>query len=147
MYFTVPAGEVLQVHRERVLPWGYGHIVIFGSIAATGAGLHVAAYYIGHEAHIGATATVMTVAVPVGVFAFALFALYAYLVQSGDPFRIALLAGTVAVLALAVLLASVGLPMAVCLVVLMLAPLVTVVGYETVGHRHLDAALSRALAA
>jgi low temperature requirement protein LtrA len=147
MYFTVPAGEVLQVHRERAFPWGYGHILIFGSIAATGAGLHVAATYISHEAHIGATATVITVAMPVGVFAFALFALYAYLVHSGDPFHIALLAGTAAVLALAVLLASVGLPMAVCLVVVMLAPLVTVVGYETLGHRHLDAALNRAHAA
>jgi hypothetical protein len=49
-------GEVLQVHRERAFPWGYGHMVIFGSIAATGASLHVAASYIGHEAHIGATA-------------------------------------------------------------------------------------------
>jgi low temperature requirement protein LtrA len=146
MYFTVPAGEVLQVHRERGFPWGYGHMLIFGSIAATGAGLHVAASYISHEARIGATATVMTVAAPVAVFAFALFALYAYLVHSGDPFHIALLAGTTAVLALAVLLASAGLPMAICLVVLMLAPLVTVVGYETVGHRHLDAALNRALA-
>jgi low temperature requirement protein LtrA len=147
MYFTVPAGEVLQVHRERAFPWGYGHMLIFGSITATGAGLHVAATYISHEAHIGATATVITVAVPVGVFAFALFALYAYLVHSGDPFHIALLGGTAAVLALAVLLASVGLPMAVCLVVVMLAPLVTVVGYETLGHRHLDAALNRAHAA
>jgi low temperature requirement protein LtrA len=147
MYFTVPAGEVLQVHRERGFPWGYGHMLIFGSIAATGAGLHVAASYIGHEAHIAATATVITVAVPVGVFAFALFALYTYLVHSCDPFHIALLAGTTAVLALAVLLASAGLPMAVCLVVLMLAPLVTVLGYETVGHRHLDAALNRAVAA
>jgi low temperature requirement protein LtrA len=147
MYFTVPAGEVLQVHRERAFPWGYGHMLIFGSIAATGAGLHVAASYISHEAHIGATATVITVAAPVGVFAFALFALYAYLVHSGDPFHIALLAGTAAVLGLAVLLASAGLPMAICLVVLMLAPLVTVVGYEIVGHRHLDAALNRALAA
>jgi hypothetical protein len=35
--------------------------------------------------------------------------------------------------------------MAVCLVILMLAPLVTVLGYETVGHRYLDAALNRAL--
>ena len=146
MYFTVPAGEVLHVYRERVFPWGYGHILIFGSIAATGAGLHVAALYIGHQAHIGATATVMTVAIPVGVFAFALFALYAYLVRSGDPFHGVLLAGTAAILALAVLLAFVGLPMAVCLIVLMLAPLVTVVGYETVGHRHLSAALNRALA-
>jgi low temperature requirement protein LtrA len=144
MYFTVPAGEVLQVHRERAFPWGYGHMLIFGSIAATGAGLHVAASYISHAAHIGATATVITVAAPVGVFALALFALYAYLVHSGDPFHIALLAGTAAVLALAVLLASVGIPMAVCLVVVMLAPLVTVVGYETVGHLHLDTALNRA---
>jgi low temperature requirement protein LtrA len=144
MYFTVPAGEVLQVHRERAFPWGYGHMLIFGSIAATGAGLHVAATYISHEAHIGATATVITVAMPVGVFAFALFALYAYLLHAGDPFHIALLACTAAVLALAVLLASVGLPMAVCLVVVMLAPLVTVVGYETLGNRHLDAALNRA---
>jgi low temperature requirement protein LtrA len=146
MYFTVPAGEVLQVHRERGFPWGYGHMLIFGSIAATGAGLHVAASYIGQEAHIAATATVITVAVPVGVYAFALFALHTYLVHSSDPFHIALLAGTAAVLALAVVLASVGLPMAICLVVLMFAPLVTVVGYETVGYRHLDAALNRALA-
>ena len=146
LYFTVPAGEVLEAHRERAFPWGYGHILIFGSIAATGGGLHVAASYIGHEAHIGATATVLTVAVPVAVFAFTLFALYTYLVQAGDPFHVALLAGTTAVLALAVFLASAGLPMAVCLVVLMLAPLVSVIGYETVGHRHLDAALNRALA-
>jgi hypothetical protein len=101
----------------------------------------------GHEANIGATATVMTVAVPLAVFVFALFALYTYLVHAGDPFQIALLVGTTAVLALAVLLASAGLPMAVCLVVLMLAPLVTVLGYETVGHRHLNAAMNRALAA
>jgi low temperature requirement protein LtrA len=145
MYFTVPAAEVLQVHRERAFPWGYGHMLIFGSIAAAGAGLHVAALYIGHEAHIGATVTVMTVAVPVAVFVFALFGLYTYLVHAGDPFHIALLVGTTAVLALAVLLASAGLPMAVCLVVLMLAPVVTVLGYETVGHRHLNAALTRAL--
>jgi hypothetical protein len=46
-----------------------------------------------------------------------------------------------------VLLAYAGLPMAICLVVLMVAPLVTVLGYETVGHRDLDAALNRALAA
>jgi Bacterial low temperature requirement A protein (LtrA) len=135
------------VHRERGFPWGYGHILIFGSIAATGAGLHVAALYIGHEAHIGATATVMTVSVPVAVFVVALGGLYTYLVNAGDPFHVALLAATTAILALAVLLASAGLPMAVCLVVLMLAPLVTVLGYETVGHRHLDAALTRALAA
>jgi hypothetical protein len=46
---------------------------------------------------------------------------------------------------LAVVLAAVGAAMAVCLVVLMLAPLVTVIGYETVGHRHMDIAVQRTL--
>ena len=33
--------------------------------------------------------------------------------------------------------------MAVCLLVLTLAPVVTVVGYETLGHRHMADALQR----
>ena len=33
--------------------------------------------------------------------------------------------------------------MAVCLVVLMFAPVVSVVGYETVGHRHQVDAIAR----
>ena len=146
MYFTVPSAEVLHVHRERLFPWGYGHMLIFGSIAATGAGLHVAAYYIGHEAHIGAAATVLTVAVPLAVYVLTLFALYTFLVRAVDPFHIALLAGTAALLVLPVVLATVGAPMAVCLVVLMLAPLVPVIGYETLGYRHMAVAVQRTLA-
>jgi hypothetical protein len=49
MYFTAPAAEALHVYRERLFPWGYGHMLIFGSIAATGAGLNVAACYIGEQ--------------------------------------------------------------------------------------------------
>jgi low temperature requirement protein LtrA len=146
MYFTVPSAEVLHTHRERGFPWGYGHLLIFGSIAATGAGLHVAAYYIGHEAHIGATATVLTVAVPLAVYTLTLFALYTYLVRAVDPFHIALLAGTAALLVLPVMLATIGAPMAVCLVVLMLAPLVPVIGYEALGYRHMAIAVERTLA-
>ena len=146
MYFLVPWGDLLHVHRNRALPWGYGHILVFGSIAATGAGLHAAADYIGHEAHIGATATVLTVVVPVAVFVIALLALYSYLVHAVDTFHVGLFVGTTAVLLLAVLLASIGVPMAFCLVVLMLAPLVTVVGYETIGHRHMAIVLQDSLA-
>jgi len=146
MYFTVPSAEVLHVHRERLFPWGYGHILIFGSIAATGGGLHVAAYYIGHEAHIGATATVLTVAAPLAVYVLTLFALYSFLVRAVDSFHLALLAGTAALLVLPVMLASIGAPMAVCLVVLMLAPLVPVIGYETLGYRHMAIAVQRTLA-
>jgi low temperature requirement protein LtrA len=146
MYFMLPSAQVLRVHRRRSFPWGYGHILVFGSIVAVGAGLHVAALYIGHEAHIGATATVLTVAIPLAVFALALFALYALLVLAHDPFHVLLLVATIAVLALAVLLAAAGVSMAVCLVVLMFAPVVTVVGYETVGHRHMAAHLDDVLA-
>jgi hypothetical protein len=84
-----------------------------------------------HEAHISATATVLTVAVPLAVYVLTLFALYTFLVRAVDPFHIALLGGTAALLVLPVMLATLGAPMAVCLVVLMLAPLVPVIGYET----------------
>jgi hypothetical protein len=47
------------------------------------------------------------------------------------------------VLALATFLASAGVGMPVCLIVVMFAPLVTVVGYETIGHRHMEVALER----
>jgi low temperature requirement protein LtrA len=68
IYFLIPSAGILQAHRERVFGWGYGHIVIFSAIAATGAGLHVAASFIEDQAHISGVATVLCVAVPVGVF-------------------------------------------------------------------------------
>ena len=44
---------------------------------------------------------------------------------------------------LAVVLAAAGVSVAICLLVLVLAPAVTIVGYETVGHRHVADALER----
>jgi low temperature requirement protein LtrA len=146
-YFITPSAEVLQVHRERVFGWAYGHILIFGAIAATGAGLHVAASYIAHEAHITATETVLAVVIPVAIFVLTDFALYTLLLRVGDPFHIGLLVGTAAALALPVILAAQGVSMAVCLVVLTAAPLVSVVGYETLGHRHQTTELARIFAA
>jgi low temperature requirement protein LtrA len=143
MYFTVPSGHVLALHPKRSFFWGYGHIVVFGSLAAVGAGLHVAAYYLEHHTEIGAVGTVLSVAVPLAVFVLMLYALWTALMQRKDPFHLGLLVGTAGVLALAVVLAGAGLSMAWCLVVLALAPLVTIVGYETLGHRHQEAALTR----
>jgi low temperature requirement protein LtrA len=145
VYFLVPSAAILQVHRERVFPWGYGHVLVFAAIAATGAGLHVAALFIEDQAQIGGVSTVLCVAIPVGVFALALFALHTYLVGEGDSFHVGLLAGTAVVLGAAAWLAAAGVPMAWCLLVVMLAPLVTVVGYEAIGHRHLAAVLERSL--
>jgi hypothetical protein len=72
------------------------------------------------------------------------FVLYSLLARAVDPFHWWLLAGTAVFLVAPVLLAAAGVSMAVCLVVLMLAPAVTVVGYETVGHRHQAALLEHA---
>ena len=141
MYFVVPWGDVLERHRERSTVWGFGHILLFGSIAATGGGLHVAAYFLEGVATLSSTATVLTVAVPVSVFVLALYGIGSAFLRQRDPFHLLLLAGTAGVLGLAVVCAEMGVSMSWCLVVLMLAPIVTVVGYETVGHRHLAAAL------
>ena len=42
-------------------------------------------------------------------------------------------------------MAAAGVTMAVCLLVVMLAPAVVVVGYEMVGHRHAEVAIGQAL--
>jgi low temperature requirement protein LtrA len=140
-YFAIPFGELLHAHRERSFGWGYGQIPLFGAIAATGAGMHVAAYYLEHHSKLGTLGTVLSVAIPLAIYLLILYAVYTALVRQGDPFHLSLLAGTAFVLVLAVVLAASGVSMPVCLVVLMLAPLVTVVGYETLGHRHLEAIL------
>ncbi len=43
----------------------------------------------------------------------------------------------------AVLMAVAGVPLVWCLLVLALTPRVTVVGYETIGHRHSEQVLTR----
>ncbi|MGW6195591.1 low temperature requirement protein A [Kribbella sp. NPDC055110] len=141
MYFAVPWGDVLDRHRDRSRPWGLGHFLLFGSVAATGAGLHVAAYFLEGTATIGATTTVLTVAIPVAIFILTLYAIYWAFVRQHDLLHPLLLAGTAAVIALAVACAALGASMSWCLVVIMLAPAVTVIGFETVGHRHLTQAL------
>jgi len=47
------------------------------------------------------------------------------------------------VLAVSVALAASGVSLGWCLIVAMLAPVVVVVGYETLGYRHLEAVLAR----
>ena len=142
VYYMLPSAPILHAHRNRSFIWGYGQMLIVAAIVATGAGLHVAAYFIEHKAHIGPVATLLTTAVPVAFFQAAIYALYTYLVQRFDPFHIWLLLATAAVVALAVLAALAGVDMAVCRIILMLAPAVSIVGYEMLGHHHQAEALA-----
>jgi len=83
------------------------------------------------------------VAVPFAIFVGVFFLLYSALMRTRDPFHLALLAATALLVGLSIGLAAAGVRTAVCLVVLTLAPAVTVVGYETLGHRHIAEALDR----
>jgi low temperature requirement protein LtrA len=143
MYFAVPWAEPLVRHRERGFPFGYGHLLIFGALAAMGAGLHVAAYSLENAAKIDATSTVLSVAIPVAIYVAVLYALYSVLMRARDPFHLGLMVATAAMLILSVVLAAAGVNMPLCLIVLALAPAVSVVGYETLGHRHIADALER----
>ena len=146
VYFTMPSAKVLTRFRERGFIWGYGHFFIFGSLAATGAGLHVAAYVIEGVAHIGPVEALLTVVVPVLVFSVALFTLYSLLLRQFDPFHIWLFIGSIVMLVVAVWAVSAGASMGTGIVLTALSPVVVIVGYEAVGHRHQAAALERALA-
>lgn len=135
VYFTTPFGDILVHRRTRGYLFGYGHIPLFAAIAGAGAGLHVAGLYLEHDAEIGEVAVVLTLALPVGLYLLIVYLLHALLLSGGDRYHLLQSTLTLAVLGAAVLMSAADLPVAVCLLVVILAPFVPVVGYETVGHR------------
>lgn len=142
-YFIFPSAVVLARHRKRKWAWSYGHILLFGSIAAVGSGLHVAACAAEGVATIGTVGVVLSVAVPVAIFCLTYFALWSILFRAVDPFHVGLAAAMLGVLAVAVLLAASGVALGWCLIVVMLSPAVVAIGYETGGYRHVEADIAR----
>jgi low temperature requirement protein LtrA len=142
IYFSVPMADLLHMHPERSFDFGYSHIPLFAAIVATGAGLHTAAYFVEEQSEIGSIGTVFSVVIPVAVYIALVYFLYSLMVRTWDLFHVLLVTLTAAVLVGAVLLAAAGVPMAVCLLVATLAPVVSVVGFEVVGHRHAAAAIA-----
>jgi low temperature requirement protein LtrA len=144
LYFTVPAGLVLVHHRRRALGWSYGHIVVFASVVGTGAGLHVAAVYISGESRIDATATVLTVALPVFVFELILVTIYSFLLRTADRYHIWIFGAAAIVLVSAVVAVGLGASVGAALLIVAVSPAFIVVAYETVGYRHEEQALKQA---
>jgi low temperature requirement protein LtrA len=143
IYFVVPCGPILARHRERSFPWGYGHIPLFGAVVATGAGLHAAAYLVEEKTKLDVLDTLLTTVIPVAVYVLGIYLLYAYLTHTVDPFHFLLLALSAVLLGASVALAAAGVAIEWCLLVLSLAPWVTVAGYELVGHRHNEKVIER----
>ncbi len=137
VYFAAAMPQVLHHNRSRSFGFGYFHIVTFASIAATGAGLHVAGLVLENEATISTSWAVASVSIPVGVYLLSIFVLWFYMVRQWDALHTLMLGGAAVFLVAATWMASAGVVMGWCLLVVMLAPVAIVVGYETRGHRHL----------
>jgi low temperature requirement protein LtrA len=142
IYFILPTGQALHLQRHRAFFFGYGHMPIFAAIAATGAGLHVAAYYIDHEARISAAVAVASIAVPVAIFKVSLTAMFSIMITV-DRTIIAVAAGVPAALAGSVGLAGAGVSVPVCLLVIVLALGVSIVIDERLDRTKMSAALER----
>ena len=120
-------------------PWTIVACTLVGALAGLVAAAAVGLSYLRSNPDVEYGSLV----VPFAVYVPALYGIYAAFTRHLDPFHLSLLAGTAGVIALAVVLAAAGAGVAVCLVVLMFAPVVTVLGYETLGHRHVEEALRR----
>ncbi len=146
IYFSFPFAEVLAGRPGTVYAFAYAHLLVWASISAVGAGLHVAAYYLEHEATIGAGGTMLTIALPVAVFILVAYTGGAVMLpgRGFDPLHLVLIALTAVVLVAAVLLAAAHAPLWLCLAIVMLAPWVTVVGFEMLGHRHMNERMTAA---
>jgi low temperature requirement protein LtrA len=81
LYFSEPAGDGLVRRRDLSFIWGYGHYLIFASLAAVGAGLEVAVESAGHHTETSDTVVALAVAVPVAVFLVMLWAVHAPIVD------------------------------------------------------------------
>jgi low temperature requirement protein LtrA len=64
IYFAKPAGSRLVSNRVA-FPWGYGHLVVFASAAAVGAGVAVVVDRVTDATHIAETAAAAAFTIPV----------------------------------------------------------------------------------
>jgi low temperature requirement protein LtrA len=75
LYFDKSAVGMLDNLRSSLV-WGYGHYLIFASIAAVGAGLNVGTLYQLGEVHVSGAVAGFALTVPVAVFLVVVWALH-----------------------------------------------------------------------
>jgi low temperature requirement protein LtrA len=75
LYFDRPADRLLPSTRTAFI-WGYGHLPVFASVAALGAGLALAVDGSVGQSELGPSATGAAVAIPVAVFLLSMSLLY-----------------------------------------------------------------------
>ena len=142
---TSGACRVLEARRDRTIPWAYLHVFLFTALAAVGAGLHLIGY--AHDPHydIPPATVVATIAIPVTVFIVIRYLLQLWLVSARAPNTPVQLAAAL-LPALAILVAAIGAPLWVALLVVLASPVLLVLTFELGAWRTLDAQLARVAA-
>ena len=144
VYFIVPQSRLLHARRELSFRFGYLHLV--GVRRDRGNRGRFACRGLLHRAPLEARcrwAPCCASRYPSAIYIAAVYLLYMLLVRTLDAFHVLLVVLTAAVLVAAVLFAEPGMSMANSLLIVMLAPAVTVIGYELLGHRHAEEAVAR----
>jgi len=100
LYFGKPADHGGVTSRASFV-WGYGHLVVFASAAAVGAGVSVVVDQASHHAEISARGATAAVAIPVALYLLSVWALHTWnrAARAGRPLglRFPLAAGLVLV--------------------------------------------------
>jgi low temperature requirement protein LtrA len=84
VYFLQPWEQGLTRTPRLSYYWGYGHVFLFASVAAVGAGLEVAVQVVGHHTEVSPTTAGFVVAVPAGLVLILIWALHRPLVQRAE---------------------------------------------------------------
>jgi low temperature requirement protein LtrA len=122
LYFLRDAAPGLERRRDLSFVWGYGHYVVFASIAALGAGLEVAVEAsTAHDVHVADAGVVAAVAIPVAVFLVVTWWLHATIDVAPGRDSSLVVAATVAALA-TIALPRVGVPLPWALAALCIPP-------------------------
>ncbi|WP_062385209.1 low temperature requirement protein A [Demequina iriomotensis] len=143
VYFSIPYGEILSRRRTLRVRWAYSHLAIYSAIAAVGAGLHAVAYYLEHHSELDAVNTALTVAIPLCAYVVAVYMLFHLLLPGRDAVHLWLIVGTIACIAIGVVLAVAGASIAWAVLVLTVAPWISVIGYEVYGDGHIRRELAK----
>ena len=126
LYFSEPAGDGLSRRRDLSFLWGYGHYLVFASLAALGAGLEVAVEQAGHQTETSDQAVALAVAIPVAVFLVMLWAVHAPIVDRSVINPLALGASAALVILAALSTPAIGVAGALVSMVVVLGALLAV---------------------
>lgn len=141
-YFLLPSANAIHHHRERAWVWGYGHFVIFASVAAIGSGLEVVADVLNTTQEAGAhtgslaasygvspLAAIGMVALAEAIFMTSLWILHSYVVRPTSK-RFLLLFSCLAAIAAGPIAVSLGVPLPWGLILLSFGPILAIAPHE-----------------